>query len=167
MALAGWQLTDDFGDAAAEARACRTDCALFDFSFLECARLEGPGACKAIETFAGRSLAALAEKEIFYALRTGPAGDAVADLTIWRTGADSYEVMSGRREDVTDLLACADAGVDFVDMTADRAVLAVQGPRTLEALQWFGEVDAIERLKYFTFDHAHLAGIPCTIGRLG
>ena len=41
MALEGFDLTNDFGNAAAEARACRMDCALFDFSFLECVRLKG------------------------------------------------------------------------------------------------------------------------------
>lgn len=167
MAFAGWQLTNDFGDAAAEARTCRADCALFDFSFLECARLDGKRAQSVLETFTGRSMAALGEKEILYALRVGSAGEVVADLTVWRTGTESYEVMSGRREDVADLLACAGPGVDVVDMTAERAVFAVQGPLTLAALRRLGEVGLIEPLKYFTFGQAHLAGIACMVGRLG
>lgn len=80
MAFAGWQLTNDFGDAAAEARTCRADCALFDFSFLECARLDGKRAQSVLETFTRRSMAALGEKEILYALRVGAAGEVVADL---------------------------------------------------------------------------------------
>ena len=87
------------------------DCALFDFSFLECVRLDGKRARDVIEAFTGRSLEALAEREICYALRIGPAGEAIADLTVWRTGPDSFEVMSGRREDVADLLACAGPGL--------------------------------------------------------
>src|SRR4030088_3097912 len=140
MALAGFELTNDFGDPAAEARACRTDCALFDFSFLECARLQGPRACSIIETFAGRSLQALAEKQIFYALRVDAGGAMVADLTIWRTGAQTFDVMSGRREDVAALL---------------------------DALRNLGDVGAVGRLEYFTFCDANLAGISCMVGRLG
>ena len=167
MALAGFDLVHDFGDGAAEARMCRTNCALFDFSFLECARLEGAGARSLIEGFTGRSLEALAEKEIFYALRAGPVGELLADLTVWRTGADVFEVMSGRREDILDLLACAGPGVKVTEMSQHRAVFAVQGPRTLEILRKFGDVKPIEALKYFAFAQADLAGVSCTIGRLG
>src|SRR5271156_5612251 len=107
MAFADYARIDDFGDAAAEARACRTKCALFDFSFLECARLEGQGARAVIEAFTGRSLEKLGVGRICYALRVGPTGQAIADLTIWRTGAESFDVMSGRSEDVADLLVQA------------------------------------------------------------
>jgi aminomethyltransferase len=166
MALAGFELTNDFGDPAAEARACRTNGALFDFSFLECARLHGPRARSVIETFAGRSLQALAQNQIYYALRVDD-GAVVADLTIWRTSAQSFDVMSGRREDVATLLDCEGAGVEVADMTVERATFAAQGPGALDALGKLGEVDAIGRLDYFRFGHAHLADVPCIVGRLG
>ena len=167
MALAGFDLVPDFGDAAAEAKICRTDCALFDFSFLECARLDGVDAQNLVEAFTGRSLKALGEKQIAYALRVGQAGELVADLTVWRTAKDSFEVMSGRHEDIVDLLACDGPRVRVTDLTAHRATFAVQGPRTLEALRKLGDVDRIASLKYFAFDRSRLAGIECTIGRLG
>jgi len=167
MALANFDFLPDFGDPAAEARTCRSGCALFDFSFLECARLEGTGAQTVIETFIGRSLNALGQGRICYALRADADGRLVADLTIWRTGEESYEVMSGRREDVEDLLAhdCLQARV--TDLSPHSAVFAVQGPRTLDALRKLGDVSRLESLKYFAFDYARLAGVDCRIGRLG
>jgi len=167
MAFKGFTLTHDFGDAAAEARMCRTDCALFDFSFLECALLEGDRARSVIETFTGRSMIALRQNEILYALRAGATGEITADWTVWRTGPESFEVMSGRHEDVLDLLACAGPGIKVVDATAARAVFAVQGPGALDALRKLGDVHQIKPLRYFTFCRAHLAGIACTVGRLG
>lgn len=167
MALAGSDLTLDYGDAFAEARRCRRDCALFDFSFLECAGIEGAAAQALIERFTGRPMQALGIGEIFYALRLDERGAVAADWTIWRTGSDSFEVMSGRREDITDLLACSGAGVAVTDLTAGRATFALQGPRTLDVLRRLGDAAAIEALRYFTFVRAELAGIPCTIGRLG
>jgi aminomethyltransferase len=167
MALEDFARVDDFGDAAAEARACRTDCALFDFSFLECARLEGKGAGGVIEAFTGRSVEALSEGKIIYALRVGPAGNAIADLTVWKTGAESFDVMSGRRKDIVDLLAYAGPGVDVIDMTAERATFAVQGPGSLDALRHVGDVGSIEPLRYFNFGCSNLAGVPCMIGRVG
>ncbi|HET7190565.1 MAG TPA: hypothetical protein VFI98_01505 [Pseudolabrys sp.] len=167
MALADFDLIHDFGDAAAEARACRTNCALFDFSFLECARLEGDGAQNLIETFTGRSLNNLRQKAILYALRAGPGGALAADLTVWKTGNQSFEVMSGRREDIASLLLCSASNVNVSDVTMQRAVFAVQGPNTLAALRRIGDMRRVQELSYFTFDKAELAGIPCTIGRLG
>lgn len=167
MALADFERIDDFGDAAAEARACRTECALFDFSFLECARLEGIGARGTVEAFTGRSLAALDVGKIYYALRIGPAGDVVADLTVWRTGLNSYEVMSGRRDDVTDLLGHAGPGITISNITPDTATFALQGPGSLDALRSFGDTTSIEPLGYFRFCQTKLKGIPCRIGRLG
>lgn len=167
MALADVDLIHDFGDAAAEARACRTNCALFDFSFLECARLEGDGAQNLIESFTGRSLNNLRQKGIIYALRAGPGGALAADLTVWKTGNQSFEVMSGRRDDIASLLVCSASNVNVSDVTMQRAVFAVQGPNTLAALRRIGDMRRVEELSYFTFDKAELAGIPCTIGRLG
>ena len=166
MALADFKPIAHFGEPAAEASACRAACALFDFSFLECARIQGDGAWQILEAFGGRSLAGLEIGKISYALRVGGGGEAVADLTIWRIGADCYEVMSGRREDIADLLACAEPGVAVNEM-ADRSIFALQGPDSLGALRHLGEVDAIEPLPYFGFNDATLGGIACRVARLG
>jgi len=166
MALADFKPIADFGDPAAEARACRTACALFDFSFLECAQIAGAGARQLLEAFTGRPLANLEIGVISYALRVGPAGDAVADLTIWRTGDDRYEVMSARREDIADLLACEEPAIEVREV-ADRATFALQGPASLDVLRRLGRIDAIEPLPYFAFTNATLDGIACRVGRLG
>ena len=166
MALADLQPIAHFGEPAAEARACRTACALVDFSFLECARVQGGGARQILEAFTGRYLEALEIGKINYALRVGAGGEAVSDLTIWRVGADCYEVMSGRREDIAHLLACVERSV-VVNEMADRSIFALQGPDSLGALRHLGEVDAIEPLAYFGFTDAMLDGVGCRIGRLG
>lgn len=167
MALADFQRIDDFGDAAAEAKACRNACALFDFSFLECVRLEGEGARDVIEAFTGRPLDALGVGNIRYALRVDAEGHAVADLTVWRTGLDSYEVMSGRCEDIVDLQCRAGPGLCITDIGSKTATLALQGPGSLETLSRLGDVGAIEPLGYFSFSDAKLNGVECRIGRLG
>jgi aminomethyltransferase len=166
MALADFELIDHFGDPAAEARACRNACALFDFSFIECAQVRGSAARQVIEAFTGRSLAQLPVGKICYALRVDAADHLLADLTVWRTDEETFEVMSGRREDVVDLIDCGRPGVS-VTVLADRATFAIQGPASLEALRRLGTIDGIEALPYFNFTEAEVAAIPCRIGRLG
>jgi glycine cleavage system T protein (aminomethyltransferase) len=166
MALADFELIDHFGDPAAEARACRSACALFDFSFIECAQVRGGAARQVIEAFTGRSLARLAVGKVCYALRVDAADHLLADLTIWRTDEDTFEIMSGRHEDIADLINCARPGVSVAAL-ADRAIFAVQGPASLDALRRLGRIDGLEALPYFSFAEVNLAAISCRIGRLG
>ena len=167
MAFERSRLRNDFGDPVGEARACREGSAVFDFSFLECVRLDGPSARAVVEAYIQRPLDRLARGAIAYAVRTDSSAAAVADLTVWRTGAAAYEVMSGRREDVTALMACASAEVEVVNVGGGRAVFAIQGPETLNVLRQLGDVDRLAGLPYFHFAQMELAGACCTVGRLG
>jgi aminomethyltransferase len=167
MAFERSRLRNDFGDPVGEARACREGSAVFDFSFLECVCLDGPGARAVVEAYVRRPLNKLAPGAIAYAVRTDPSAAAVADLTVWRTDAGAYEVMSGRREDVTALMACASTGVEVVNVGEGRAVFALQGPETLNVLRQLGNVDRLAGLSYFHFTRMELADAACTVGRLG
>ncbi len=167
MAFAPASLQRDYGDVRSEVIACRTRCALFDFSFLERAEIGGEAAQRVLEAFTGRSLANVQIGQIRYALRVGSTGGLLADLTIWRTGAQTYELMSGRREDVSDLLHLSAPDCRVVDLSARTAVLAVQGPQSLDALRGLADLRAIAALPYFAFCEARLADAPCVIGRLG
>jgi glycine cleavage system T protein (aminomethyltransferase) len=167
MAFERARLKNDFGDPAGEARACRKASAVFDFSFLECVRLSGPGAREVVETYVGRPLNKLAQGSIAYAVRTDASAMAVADLTVWRTATNAYEIMSGRSEDVTALMACASTEVEITNVGADRSVFAAQGPNTLDVLRQLGDVDRLANLTYFHFARTELAGAVCTVGRLG
>jgi glycine cleavage system aminomethyltransferase T len=74
--------------------------------------------------------------------------------------------MSGRHEDITDLIDYAGPGVTVI-APDDRATFAVQGPASLEAVRHLGATADIEALPYFGFAETMLDGIPCRIGRLG
>jgi glycine cleavage system aminomethyltransferase T len=95
-----------YGDPAEEVRACRTNCALFDFSFVGRARIGGSRALDAIGQLTRRPLGDLCAGQIRYAVREDRGGHLVSDLTIWRHD-DHYEVMSGRSEDTSDLVRAA------------------------------------------------------------
>lgn len=166
-------LTADFGDPVAEAIACRTGSALFDFSFMARAVLTGPGALRAIGTLTRRPIADLPVGRIRYAVRETSERHLVADLTVWRVGSQTWEVMSGRRTDVADLIAAsADDGATVVrDLTAQTRIFSVQGPHSLEALVPLLAPQAARRLAalpyYAAGDFVFTGGVPVRIGRLG
>ncbi|MGE3427739.1 MAG: hypothetical protein AB7I44_13290 [Hyphomicrobiaceae bacterium] len=163
----------DFGDPLAEAVACRTTAALFDFSFMSRAIVTGPGAVDAIGKLTRRQIADLPVGRIRYAVRETPEGYLAADLTVWRIGSQSWEVMSGRPVDIGDLAAASsgDPMTDVRDLTAQTRIFAVQGPRSLDALCPLLSPQAQRRLAalpYYATDDFMLAGsVPARIGRLG
>lgn len=153
-------LTRDYGDVDGEAAACRTDAALFDFSFMSRGKIAGPAAADAIQSLTPRPLDVLRPGRIFYAVRVDRDGHACADLTIWRIGAEAFEVYSGRPDEMAALPAEANC-------SARTCILAIQGPGSLRALRPLAGGDGITRLAYFEHAEAELAGVPCRVGRLG
>ena len=167
MSFYDFPLKLDFGDPAEEVKRCRSDCALFDFSFIESARLQGSGALRVAEALSNRPLANMREGDIRYSVRINSESDAVADLTVWRRTSNTFEVMSGRREDILDLVACDEPDLTVVPLTPGRSTFSIQGPGALKALSGLCDTTVISTLDYFTFCETRVAGIPCVLGRLG
>lgn len=159
-------LRHDYGDPLAEARACRNAVALFDFSFVARARVAGPGALRSVQRLTSRRVDRLQPGRIAYALREDAAGRLLADLTVWRLDATTFELMSGRRQDVTDLVDLAEDCI-AIDLSDDSSIFAVQGPRALDALSSLGAPAGLRDVPYFAHATASLAGRRCTFGRLG
>src|SRR5215510_1867885 len=167
MAFDPSMLRRDYGDPEREANACRTDCALFDFSFVNRARLEGPGALDAIAQLTRRPLTDLMPGQICYALRADSSGRLLSDLTLWKHGEVRYDVMSGRSEDIEDLIRAARPGCEVEDLRARTSIIALQGPGSLQALAGLTDTGALARLGYFAFAPVGIADVPCLVGRLG
>ena len=157
----------DYGDPELEAYACRTDCALFDYAFIGRARLDGPGALDAIGELTRRPLAGSLPGRIRYALREDSNGHVLSDLTVWRHGETSYEVMSGRSEDISDLVLTARPDCDVEDLSARTSIFALQGRGSLQALAGLADVGALSKLGYFTFAAIRICDVDCIVGRLG
>ncbi|MEK7245858.1 MAG: hypothetical protein AAB223_07555 [Pseudomonadota bacterium] len=161
------RLVRDFGDPEAEALAARNAAAVFDFSFIARGRITGKGAAAAVERLQPRPVADMAPGAIRYALRLGAGGAVEADLTIWRHDEETFEVMSGRSEDIAALDARAGADVEVTDLSDSSAIIAVQGPRALDVLGPLGERARLAAIPYFGHAAIGLAGVPCHVGRLG
>lgn len=157
-----------FGDPGLETASCREHAALFDYSFLLRLVVRGPGALAGVSALCGRDFRSLPVGRIRYALTTDAEGWLVSDLTVWRTGADSLELMSGRAEDarsIPETLATYDAAVS--DVSDDTAVLAVQGPGTGKVLAGLSGGASVSAISSFGFLDAAISGVPCTVARLG
>lgn len=160
------QLTPDFGNPRQEAEACRTDCALFDFSFVRRASVRGTQAAAITEQFAGRSLRKLEEGKILYAIRLNGNGTVCSDVTVWKMSDQHFQIMSGHHQDITDLQTLAGAMV--TDHTNDTAIFAVQGPNAYNAISPFCSApEGLKQLRYFEWATLTFGDIKCLVGRLG
>lgn len=166
MSLDLTRLVRDYGDPWGEAAECRRVAAHFDFSFMARAQVRGASALKALRHLTSRPLEDLAPGRIRYALREDQQGQFTSDLTIWRTGADIYELMSGRREDVEELSELAPSGT-VKDLTDETAILAVQGPGSLGVLAHRADDRRLEGLAYFGFTEISIGGVAATAARIG
>ena len=157
----------DYGDPLAEAKTCRSNAALFDFSFMSRADIAGPGAERAIARLTSRSLEGFSPRRIRYAFRQDEQGILRSDLTIWKHAPNRFEVMSGRYADIADLAEFAAADTHVTDLSASTVIYAVQGPRALEVLSALGDTKAVAELSYFEFCEWRYCGETFLVGRLG
>ena len=114
----------------AEHLACRNDAAVFDVSHLGTVRVEGPGSFELLQRNLTNDLRRIGPGFAQYEHLLDEADASVLDdLIVWWTGEDSFDVMPNASN-----TARVISVLGGLDVTAERAVIAVQGPRARERL---------------------------------
>ncbi len=134
--FAGWEMPVQYADGVLrEHLHCRSAAALFDVSHMGQVMLHGPGAAAALEALVPADLVGLADGRQRYGLFTDLQGGILDDLMVARRGDDLFLVVNAANAaaDVAHLQAGLPAGIE-VDVIADRALLALQGPKAQGAL---------------------------------
>ena len=139
----GWDMPIQYSGVLEEHRACRDDAVVFDVSHLGSVRVGGGGAFDLLQWALTNDLRRIEPGRAQYTHLLDP-DDAhvVDDIIVWWVAPDEFLVMpnasnTGR---IADALSGADAEphagapVSMGDVTAERAVLAVQGPHARERL---------------------------------
>jgi aminomethyltransferase len=139
----GWEMPIQYAGVLDEHRACRTDGVVFDVSHLGSVRVSGAGALAALQWALTNDLGRIAPGKAQYTHLLDP-DDAhvVDDIIVWWVGEHDFLVMpnaSNTDRIVGALTAVAAQHADGApcaveDVTASRAVIAVQGPRARERL---------------------------------
>jgi len=127
----GWTMPLSYPSGTlAEHRACRSGAALFDVSHLGTVRVAGPEAAATVQATLTNDLRRIAPGRTQYS-QLLDAGDAsvLDDVVVWWVGEDHFDVMANAAN--TGVVAGA---LDGDDITAERALLAVQGPEARACL---------------------------------
>ncbi len=150
----------------AEHRQCREAAALFDVSHMGQVRLVGDDAAAALETLVPQDIAGLGLLKQRYAFFTNDAGGLLDDLMVTRREGDLFLVVNAgcKDADIAHLQAQIGARCQVIP-EPERALLALQGPKAVDAL---ARLDAgVAALTFMTGGHFRLAGADCFVTRSG
>jgi aminomethyltransferase len=137
----GWAMPLQYTGVLEEHRACREHAVIFDVSHLGTVEFSGPGARDALQWLLTNDLGRIGPGRAQYTHLLDP-DDAhvVDDIIVWWVAPNRFFVMPNASN--TDRLAAAAVeaaghtsdGFEVADITASRAVLAVQGPEARKLL---------------------------------
>ena len=154
--FAGWEMPVQYTGVIPEHLAVRADAGAFDVSHMGQLHVEGPMAHEFLQAMLSNDLDRLSDGEAQYTLLTNERGGIVDDLIVYRMSHGHYllVVNAGNREAAYGWLEEREArGTAVRDASDEYALVAVQGPRSLERLglddapaftHAMGEVDGVE-----------------------
>jgi aminomethyltransferase len=128
----GWSMPLSYpAGTLAEHRACRHGAVVFDVSHLGTVRVAGPGAFDLLQAAFTNDLGRIEPGRAQYTHLLDPEDASVTDdIIVWWVDTERFDVMpnASNTSSVTGALAADPAQAVVTDVTAERAILAVQGP---------------------------------------
>jgi aminomethyltransferase len=144
----------------------RSAAGLFDVSHMGQLRLVGEDAAAAFETLMPVDVIDLAVGKQRYGLLLNEQGGIMDDLMFVNRGDDIFVIVNGacKHGDLAHIKACI-GELCHVDEQFDRALLALQGPKAVDALQRL--LPSVEKLVFMTGEAHEWAGADLFITRSG
>jgi len=166
----GWNMPLQYETGTvAEHMACRTSAAMFDVSHLGTVRVQGDAAHRSLQWALTNDLDRVGVGSAQYThLLDASDASVLDDIIVWWIGPDLFDVMpnASNTDRVVGALTEGAGDLGIADVTADRAVIAVQGPEARTRLAAAGgeEVASIGRFKVAS---ARFGEIPVTAAGTG
>jgi aminomethyltransferase len=161
----GWEMPLEYQGTVAEHLACRGGAAMFDVSHLGTVRVEGADAHDRLQRTLTNDLDKIAPGRAQYTHLLEPDGSVADDIIVWwHPAADGAEPVFDVMPNASNTERVRRA-IGGVDTTADRAIIAVQGP---DARRLLAEVvpDVVE-VRRFGVARTDWHGAPCTLAGTG
>ncbi len=161
--FAGWEMPAWYQGITAEHLAVRRDCGAFDVSHMGELEVEGPRARELLQGALSNDLDRIAPGRAQYTLLTNERGGIVDDLIAYHIAPGRYLLVvnaANRATAFSWLKERETLGSDVRDVSDEYALIAVQGPRSLERLE-------LPWAPSFTFVEGKIDGIACLVSRTG
>lgn len=163
----GWEMPIQYSSILDEHRAVRTQVGLFDLSHMGRVGVGGPDRRKYLQRLLTVDVERMAPGRCKYTFFLTERGTVIDDLIAYEDSDSDRSLLvvnaSNREKDLEWMRKHAGGfRVSIEDRTAAVSLLALQGPRSVEAMKSVLDVDP-SALKYYTFGRFTVLGVPNSI----
>ncbi len=166
----GWDLPVTYAGTIEEHLAVRTAAGLFDVSHMGELEVRGPQALALVQHVTTNDASKLQIGQAQYAALTTPQGTFVDDFLVHKLGDEHYFLCVNASNTDKDFQWIVEHSNSFdaeVENTSGKYTqIAIQGPRAIEILQPFVNVELLA-IKYYWFANGTVDGVPAIIARTG
>lgn len=165
VAFAGYNMPVQYEGVTLEHETVRNGVGVFDVSHMGEFLIEGPHALELIQKVSSNDASKLTIGKAQYSCLPNDTGGIVDDLIIYRIKEETYLLVvnaSNIEKDWNWIQSKNDVGATMRDLSADYSLLAIQGPRAVEAMQALTSED-LSAIKFYNFVVGDFAGIDYVI----
>ncbi|WCC45571.1 glycine cleavage system aminomethyltransferase GcvT [Tenacibaculum finnmarkense] len=158
----GYNMPVQYEGINIEHETVRTGVGVFDVSHMGEFFLKGENALALIQKVATNDASKLVPGKAQYSCMPNADGGIVDDLIIYMIAENEYMLVvnaSNIEKDWNWIASHNDLNVTMEDRSDDWSLLAIQGPKAVEAMQSLTAVN-LSTIKFYTFEIADFAGIP-------
>ncbi|WP_298758354.1 glycine cleavage system aminomethyltransferase GcvT [uncultured Psychroserpens sp.] len=159
--FAGYNMPVQYDGVNIEHEAVRTGVGVFDVSHMGEFLIEGPNALALIQKVCSNDASKLTVGKAQYSCLPNDDGGIVDDLIIYRVKEETYLLVvnaSNIEKDWNWISAKNDVGAEMRDLSEAYSLLAIQGPKAVDAMQSLSSHDLSE-IKFYNFVVGDFAGI--------
>lgn len=160
-AFAGYNMPISYAGIKEEHRCVREDVGVFDVSHMGEFVLKGEGALDLIQRVTSNDASKLKPGRAQYSCFPNKTGGIVDDLIVYHLEDGNYMLVvnaSNIQKDWNWVKAHNTQGVEMIDISDTTSLLAVQGPKAVEAMQSLTDVD-LSAIPFYHFTKAEFAGV--------
>ena len=162
VSFAGFNMPVQYEGLTQEHLNVRENVGVFDVSHMGEFFVSGPNAFDLVQFITSNDVSKLEDEGIQYSCLPNDDGGIVDDLLVYRINSQKYMlVVNGANLDKDWAWVSSKnktIGADIVNLSDDYSLLAVQGPKAVDALQSLTDID-LKTMKYYTFKIGAFAGI--------
>ncbi|MBO3098080.1 glycine cleavage system aminomethyltransferase GcvT [Gelidibacter pelagius] len=158
---AGFNMPVQYEGVSAEHETVRNGVGVFDVSHMGEFLIEGPHALELIQKVCSNDASKLTIGKAQYSYLPNEEGGIVDDLIIYKMKEDSYLLVvnaSNIEKDWNWINSKNDVGATVRDLSPEYSLLAIQGPKAVEAMQSLTSHDLSE-IKFYNFVVGDFAGV--------
>ncbi len=161
LPFAGYNMPIQYEGVNAEHETVRNAVGVFDVSHMGEFLVSGPKALDLIQKVTSNDASVLTNGKAQYSCFPNETGGIIDDLLIYKIKDEQYLLVvnaSNIDKDWDWISSQNDMGADLKNLSDDYSLLAIQGPKAIEAMQALTSVD-LTALKYYHFEVGDFAGI--------